>query len=186
MKIVPFLLAVGLLAGCASPPQYDEAAAKEAFQDAIITLPTDCLLGASSLPERDAICESVAHAFVSDTHQTTEFIGFKSHNSDGVKHYDPPREFLKHLRAVNRHLKPVSDLRRLSDTERDGFWRQQVPAYYLHRMKLLSTDEAEVYVEVVPVFLKPHGTFFICRVKRQDGKWTTISKERQIPSIITN
>jgi hypothetical protein len=170
MKIVPFFLGVGLLAGCASPPRYDEVAAKAVFKDAIVPLPTDCLLGAPSLPERDAICESVARAFVSDTHQATEFIGFKSYDSDGVKYYDPSSELLKRLRSINSHLKPVSDLRPLSDTERDGFWRQPVPAYYLFGMNVLSVHEAEVYVEVVPVFIKPHGTFFICRVKRQDGK----------------
>src|SRR6478752_3232747 len=121
MKIISFLFTVGLLAGCASSPQYDEAAAKALFKDAIIPLPTDCLLGAPSLPERDAIFESVTSAFISDTHQTIKFIGFKSYESDGVKYYDPPREVLRHLRVINGHLNPVSDLERLSETGQDGF-----------------------------------------------------------------
>ena len=184
MKLATTLLAAALLSGCASHPQYDEQAAKEVFKDAIVPLPTDRLFGAPSLPERDAIFESVAIAFVSGARRT-EFIGFKSYESDGERHYDPPPEFLKHLRAINRDLKPVSNLGRLSDTERDNYWRQQVGAFYFCGVKTVSADEVEAYVEVVPIFLKPHGTFFICRVKRQDGKWTTISKERQIPSVIT-
>lgn len=184
MKLVLFLLAVALLNGCASHPQYDEQIAKELFKDAIIPLPADRLLGASSRPERDAIFESVAIAFVSGTRQTG-FIGFKSYERDGTRRYDPPPEFLKHLRAINRRLKPVSALGRLSDPERDAFLRQRVPAFYFYGMKLFSADDVEVYVEVVPVMPVVGSTFFVCRVKKQDGKWTTISKERQIPSVIT-
>ncbi|MCW5554941.1 MAG: hypothetical protein KIS67_22605 [Verrucomicrobiae bacterium] len=154
------------------------------FKDAIIPLPTDCLLGARSLPERDAVFESVAISFVSKVHQT-EFIGFKSYESDGTKHYDPPPEFLKRLRAINGRLRPISDLSQINDTERDSYWRQLVPAFYLYGIKPISEDEVEAYVESVPILVKPHGTFFICRVKKQDGKWTTISKERQIPSVLT-
>jgi len=184
MKLVTFFLAVALLTGCVTHPQHDEQIAKELFKEAIIPLPADRLLGASSLPERDAIFESVAFAFISSARRT-EFIGFKSYESDGERHYDPSPEFLKHLRATSRHLKPVSDLARLSDRERDDFRRQPVPAFYLYGVKPVSVDEVEVYVEVVPIYFKPHGTFYICRVTRQNGKWKTISTEAQRPSVIT-
>ncbi len=182
MKTTLLFLVVGLIAGCVSPPRYDEVAAKAVFKNAIVPLPPDRLLGAESLTERDAIFESVAVAFVSGTRRQ-EFIGFKSYEGDGERHYDPPPEFLKHVRATNRNLKPVSDLSRLSRSERDVLWGKPIPVYYLYGMKQLSADEAEVYVEVAMVF-RPHGTFFHCRVSKQDGKWKTISTEAQRPSVI--
>lgn len=184
-KFNTFLFGVALLTGCVSHPQYDEKTAKELFKDAIIPLPANCLLGASNLTERDAIFGSAAVGFVSGT-RGAEFIGFKSNESDGTKYYDPPPQFLEDLRAINQRLKPVSASRRLSDAEQDAFWRQPVPVFLICGMNAPSNDQREVFLEIVPVVPVAGRTFYVCRVNKQDGKWTMISKEMQTRSVITH
>jgi len=183
MKLVHHFMILLLLAGCASHPEYDEKVAKYLIEDAILELPADQLLGAPTLMERDAICETVIRTFVVDS-AATQLIGFVSSDSDGIKLYDPPPQLLEHLSNNASHLVPLSNLSRLNQRDYDTHSRQSVMACYLHGMKMLSENQAEVVVEVVAVFFKPHGTFYRCCVSRQEGTWTMISKVVQRPLVI--
>lgn len=190
MKLRPHLLMliVGVLGGCASNSHYDEAAVKGL---GLTPLPPKELLGAPNLADRDAIFEAVIRSFVSDSSYPLGFVGFEYYDQEVRIRHDPSEEFSRRLSSIDPSLKCVSELMRSAVEQHDAAAPsgQVAVIYYLGAMRMVSEDEAEVYANVVPIMFGypyPQGTFYSCRVVRQNDDWTTKSKKALRLPAVTN
>jgi hypothetical protein len=143
-------------------------------QGTLAPLPADYSLGASSLQEREDICEAVFRFVAAKYRKEVCFIGFENIVNDGTIRHDPTSELLKRLHDLTPPLMPAS---RANDARTpDGMPKGVV--YWVWGISRDSKNEARVVAKVAR-YLGGSSVLYRYRVVRDDGKWKTTEEKEE-------
>jgi hypothetical protein len=142
-------------------------------------LPPDYSLGASSLEERDEICEAVIRFVAANHGEKYCFIGFENHVQRGSIRHDPTNELMARLRDLSPRVMPVSRAKwgRMSDgIVVDTEHSRHGAVYLLWGFSKTSADEA-IFGAKVKRGVTGGSISYQFRLVRKDGKWRTVEEK---------
>ena len=168
------LTCVGLFfGGCASEEQRGWPS------ETITPLPASYSLGASSISERDDICEAVLRYVVTKPGYKYRFVGFENTDGHGYINHDPSEQLMRRMRELRLPLRPLSYAKwgciqhgSLVDSEHSAHG----VIYYIMGIWMKGADEAEVEVRV-EAYAGRGSQFYAYRIIRKNGQWITTEEE---------
>ena len=140
-------------------------------------LPPDYSLGASSLAQRDDVCEAVIR-FLARSNRCV--IGFENAVQKGLVHHDPTDVLLTRVRDLGDRVLPVSQLKGLRVV--DGMvvdyvdLEGKVKMYWLWGMSVESEDRA-TFDGLVQWRASGGGISYRYWLARTAGKWVVVKEE---------
>jgi hypothetical protein len=139
----------------------------------LASLPADYSLGASSLAEREEICEAVVRHIASNHPTEHCFIGFENVVQGRTVHHNPTDDLLHRLRDVKGRVAPVSQAKGVR-VEDGAVVEYEHPSpnviHWLWGMNMISKDSAAFYV-------LENSTLYCFEVLRSCGKWITVKEQ---------